>query len=148
MRTVWCRLCAHTQSSTRRGSLGRASRECVSPCSSLERPAVEQKGNNVEDFKDFCLKRWSIQGQNPALTVLFVPSLPDGAVWGALHGVAFFAMFIIGTPRSVNKMSLKWEEQFFVSSSKIHGPICEIRCLSLSLTPPPPLARPLFLSIF
>jgi len=36
--------------------------------------ASERAGNNLKDFKCLYLKNGSSQGQNPAVTVLFVPN--------------------------------------------------------------------------
>ena len=42
-----------------------------------ERAATERNGNNLKGSKDTCLKNGSSQGQNLALTALYVPSSFD-----------------------------------------------------------------------
>ena len=39
--------------------------------------AAEREENNLKQFKDFCLKNGSSQGQNLTLTVLFIPNSLD-----------------------------------------------------------------------
>ena len=41
--------------------------------------AAERQGNNFKGFKDVCLKSDSRQGQDLALTVLFVPNSLDSS---------------------------------------------------------------------
>ena len=50
---------------------------CVNPHESLNHPAAEREGNNWNGFTDVYLKNGSSQGQNPALTVLFVANSLD-----------------------------------------------------------------------
>ena len=45
-------------------------------------PASKREGNNANGCEDFCLENSASQGQNLALTVLFVPnSLDSGYRW-------------------------------------------------------------------